>query len=397
VTAYCQQFNIASRAGSFLVLENDSDYKRFDIDIQKTAATVKDVGEFLAQSWTKLAKEPSCKQALSRLLSLIDPKTKVLTGPSGESVRKLLELLAEEDFVLPTTALKGAIRKEKDVAAYLAARKIDRRALKPYIDEANRRKNDKDADGAVVALSSILEEHAGRGDALRLVGYRLLDMEYPAQAAGLFARVLRQRPYEPHSFRDLARALEDAGQFPLAALLNEAVLAGKWDDRFRDSLRVVTREEYVRLLRAGLKVGKLSARHKAFFENRLAELGDTPKAALRVSITWNTDNTDVDLHVIEPDGTKVYYESPRSKNAGRLSTDLTQGYGPERYHTPTALKGEYRVLVHYYRSNPNLLGGETHVSVTITRDAGTPEERIERHTVILQRQGEAVEVARVKF
>ena len=59
--------------------------------------------------------------------------------------------------------------------------------------------------------------------------------------------MLRQRPYEPNSYRDLARALEDAGRYPLAALLNEAVLAGAWHDRFRDSLRVVTREEYARI------------------------------------------------------------------------------------------------------------------------------------------------------
>lgn len=344
-----------------------------------------------------MAKEPSRKQALGRLLTLIDPKTKVLSGPTGEHVRKILEMLSEEDCALPMDALTGAIRKEKDAAAFVAAREKGRRALRTYIDEAARRKKDKDADGAVVALSGILEEHAGRGDALRLVGYRLLDMDYPAQAAGLFARVLRQRPYEPHSFRDLARALEDAGQFPLAALLNEAVLAGKWHDRFRDSLAVVAREEYARMLRAGLKWGKLSPRHKAFFEKRLAELGDTPKAALRVSITWNTDNTDIDLHVVEPDRTKVFYSAPNSMNGGRLSPDLTQGYGPERYHTEKALKGEYVVLVHYFRGNPNLMGGETHVNVTITRDAGTPKERTERHTVILQRPGEAVEVARLRF
>jgi hypothetical protein len=398
VTAYCQQFNIASRAGSFLVLENDSDYKRFDIDKEKDQGTVKDVGEFLSQAWEQLGKEHSRKKALGRLLYLIDPRTKVLTGPQGKHVSELLGLLSEEDCNLPVAPLEGAIRKEKDApAAYLAGLKKDRRALKHYIDEAHRRKNDKDADGAVVALSGILEEHAGRGDALRLVGYRLLDMDYPAQAAGLFALVLRQRPYEPHSFRDLARALEDAGQFPLAALLNEAVLSARWHERFHESVAAVTREEYSRLLRTALKQGKLSSKHKAYFEKRLRGLGDTPKAALRVSITWNTDNTDVDLHVIEPDGTKVFYSAPNSKNGGTLSMDLTEGYGPERYHTRTALKGEYKILVHYFRGNPNLLWGETHVSVTITRDAGTPKERTERHTVILQRQGDSAEVAKLKF
>jgi hypothetical protein len=53
-------------------------------------------------------------------------------------------------------------------------------------------------------------------------------------------------------------------------------------------------------------------------------------------------------------------------------------------------------MVHYFRGNPNLLAGETHVSVTVARHAGTPQETAERHTVILKKQGEAVEVCRVE-
>ena len=66
----------------------------------------------------------------------------------------------------------------------------------------------------------------------------------------------------------------------------------------------------------------------------------------------------------------MLYSSPRGQT-GELSPDLTQGYGPERYLVPAAAKGEYKILVHYYRANPNLLGGETHVNVTITRFAGS--------------------------
>jgi hypothetical protein len=74
-----------------------------------------------------------------------------------------------------------------------------------------------------------------------------------------------------------------------------------------------------------------------------------------------------------------------------------EGYGPERYRIAQARKGVYVVKVHYFRANPNLLGGETHVSVVVTRYAGTPKETVERHTVILKQANEEVEVTRVEY
>ena len=116
-----------------------------------------------------------------------------------------------------------------------------------------------------------------------------------------------------------------------------------------------------------------------------------------MTISWNTDNTDVDLWVIEPDGEKCFYSHNRTKNGGELSQDMTQGYGPERYQIKKAQKGTYRVIVNYFNMNPNLLAGETHVNVTVTRFAGTPQETTERHTVILRQSKEEVEVCRVEF
>lgn len=398
VTAYCQEFNVGSRAGSFLVLEREEDYKRFNLDEQRVKIVKGDLEKWLEDSWVNLGKEPSIKHAFGRLLFQIDSRTKVLSAADGQ-VKTMLELLSEEDCALPRAEVKGALLRDKDVDKnYLHNRNQDRKAITPYVEEAQRRHGEGDADGAVRVLSSIIEEHAGRGDALRLVGYRLLDLNQPAQAARLFAQVLRQRPFEPHSFRDLARSLEDAGKHPLAALLYESVLAGTWHNRFGEALKAVTREDYARSLRTGLRDGQMTKEQREFFGKRLGELrGAEPATDLRVSITWNTDATDIDLHVIEPDRTKVYYQAPRSKSGGELSQDQTQGYGPERYHVRKALKGEYQVLVHYYRANPNLLGGETHVNVTITRHAGTDKEKVERKTVILKRESEMVPVLRVRY
>src|SRR5258707_8323631 len=137
---------------------------------------------------------------------------------------------------------------------------------------------------------------------------------------------------------------------------------------------------------------------KNLFGERLETMASARQQSdLRVTISWNTDATDVDLWVIEPDGTKCFYGQSRTKNGGELTQDQTQGYGPERYQIVKAPKGPFRILVHYYRPNVNLLAGETHVNVVITRYAGSVQEVTERHTVILKKADEAVEVTSIKF
>jgi hypothetical protein len=230
------------------------------------------------------------------------------------------------------------------------------------------------------------------------VGYRLLDMKQPGHAVQLFRRVQGQRPFEPHSYRDLARSLEESGRYALAAVQYEILLAGTWHNRFHESLKEVGQEEYVRMMREALRRKAVTRKVAHYFGERLERLTTRQSQSdLRVTISWNTDATDVDLWVIEPDGTKCFFQHARTRSGGELSQDQTQGYGPERYRIAKARPGVYTVLVHYFRANPNLLAGETHVNVVVTRRAGTPEETVERHTVILKDQGQAVEVCKVKF
>ncbi len=399
VTAYCQQYGIGSRVASFLVLENEADYKRLNLEEERGKTLTGDMGLFLSDVWTNLAREVTARQAFERFVGQVNPRVKLLDGTQGEHVRKLLTLLTDQDFELGGSELAGALLRQSDVpAGYLAERKKDQHSPAPYLSEARRRSEKGDAAGAVRALSSVVEEHPGRSDALRLVGYRLLDLKQPAQAARLFQQVQRQRPFEPHSYRDLARSLEEANRYALAAVQYEIVLAGSWHNRFGGALKQVVQEEYARMMQQAIREGKLDRKVADHFGERLEQMKRAnPHSDLRVSITWNTDATDVDLWVIEPDGTKCFYQHTQTKNGGRLSQDQTQGYGPERYEVSKASPGEYRVFVHYFRPNPNLLGGESHVQVVVTRNAGTAQETVERHTVILKKHNEEVEVCRVKF
>src|SRR5205807_1774968 len=91
-------------------------------------------------------------------------------GPGTDRVRKLLAVLGDAECELPAAPLAGALLHRGDVPpAYLAARDADRGRADTYLAEARRRAEAGDAAGAARVLSSIVEEHPERGDALRLV------------------------------------------------------------------------------------------------------------------------------------------------------------------------------------------------------------------------------------
>jgi hypothetical protein len=396
ITAYCQQFSIASRVASFLVLENEADYKRLNLQEERGRSVPGgDLSRFLDGAW--LAKVVSAREAFERFLAKATNRERFLDLASSSQIKNLMSALSDKDFETPDNSVKGAVLRNSDVpATYLAARDKDRRQVATYITESRRRADINDVDGAVRVLSSVVEEYPTRPDALRLVGYRLLDLKQPASANGLFGQVQHSRPFEPHSYRDLAHSLEESGRFGLAAINYEIVLAGRWHNRFRDSLKIVAQEEYAQMMQQALRQQAVDKKLADYFGQRLEKLGRSLTTGdLRVTISWNTDATDVDLWVIEPDGTKCYFQHTRTRNGGELSQDQTQGYGPERFIARKALPGTYRVLVHYYRANPNLLAGETHVTIDVTRFAGTPQEISERHTAILKKSDEQVEVCKV--
>jgi hypothetical protein len=398
VTAYCQQFGIGSRVASFLILENEADYKRFNLDKERRQTMSGDLGHFLETMWSNLGKVITAREEFERFLARVERQGKILGG-GGKPVRALLRLLGDKDFELPEAQLRGMLSSRSKVSrTYLAARDKAPRDPAIYLAEMQRRVAAGDMDGAVRVLSSIIEEYPARGDALRLVGYRLLDMDRPAHAVQLFRRVQRQRPFEPHCYRDLARSLEESGRYALAAVQYEILLAGTWHTRFRDSLKQVGQEEYVRMMREALRRKAVTKKLANYFGERLERLtSHDAQSDLRVTISWNTDTTDVDLWVIEPDGAKCFYQNTRTPSGGELSQDQTQGYGPERYRIGKARPGVYKVIVHYFNPNPNLLAGETHVNVVVTRGAGSPHEKVERHTVILKKHGQEVQVCKVKF
>jgi uncharacterized protein YfaP (DUF2135 family) len=112
-----------------------------------------------------------------------------------------------------------------------------------------------------------------------------------------------------------------------------------------------------------------------------------PPKALKIVLMWDTDQTDVDLHIIEPTGEECYYSNPSTKIGGSLDVDVTTGYGPEVYTLAAPTKGTYKISVHYYSDNGY---PQSEVKVYAVLYEGTSSEIIKEFEGMLTKTDETV-------
>ncbi|NHZ64821.1 YfaP family protein [Massilia genomosp. 1] len=111
------------------------------------------------------------------------------------------------------------------------------------------------------------------------------------------------------------------------------------------------------------------------------------QSRLRVVLSWDSDGTDVDLHVVAPDGGHSWYGNRVMPNGGALDVDVTTGYGPEIFSSAAPPKGNYHVYVNYYGAGQDS-GILTVAQVAIITNENSPNERQEVVRVPLRAPGE---------
>jgi uncharacterized protein YfaP (DUF2135 family) len=132
------------------------------------------------------------------------------------------------------------------------------------------------------------------------------------------------------------------------------------------------------------KAGGKSRARVQFYEAYREKL--QPK--IRVVLSWDTDGSDLDLHVVTPDGQHCSYSNRVLENGGALDVDVTTGYGPEIFATPAALPGTYLVYVNYYGTGSN--DDLTVATVSVITNENTPDEKVHTVTIPMRHPGELV-------
>jgi len=218
----------------------------------------------------------------------------------------------------------------------------------------------------------VLESELSDARTLRVCAYHLLALGCMEDAVRVLELVLQLEPAQPHSRTDLAlarfhtlRKREEADMSRAAAVLHEVVMglsdvicAVEWPVRYNEiewpclillSWAVAWAEWKWKSLQSLWPEEKLPA---AKFRMRGPDGTGGPKLDVFVWLGWDTDHTDVDLHVKEPTGEEVYYSHNKSTTTGaHVSRDFTNGYGPEVYTLAKAPKGTYTVETKYYASH----------------------------------------------
>ena len=117
---------------------------------------------------------------------------------------------------------------------------------------------------------------------------------------------------------------------------------------------------------------------------------DAEAMDIMIVMSWNTDKTDIDLHVQEPGNQLVSYNSRTSFRGGNLDRDVRDGFGPEIYTLRHAAAGRYSIKAHYYSGQP-----PTEVTVKVTRHKGSEQEKSENFQIHLEKANDEQAVTNI--
>ena len=234
---------------------------------------------------------------------------------------------------------------------------------------------------AIRVLTNLAEMDLENRHILRILGYRLLQAGEPALAIPVFRKVLELSPEEPQSYRDLGLALAADRQYQAAIDSLYDVVVKPWHGRFPD-VEIITLAELNAII--AIHGDKLDVSR---IDPRLVK--NLP-LDLRVVLTWDADNTDIDLWVTDPNGDKAYYGRQLTYQGGRMSLDFTGGYGPEEFSLKRAKPGKYKVEAQYFGDRRQAVTGPTTLQVRLATAFGSAEQQEQSVTLRLNGRQQTV-------
>jgi len=260
-----------------------------------------------------------------------------------------------------------------------------------YFDMANWFYTHGDKETALRILTSIAELDLENASLYRLLGYKFKEYGEHSLQKFVCQKVIQWRPMEPQSYRDYALALADNGETQAALDSLYAMLKKPYS-------REITRRNSGIAEVAVAEINHLIAKNPKLNISKIdKDLIINIPVDIRVVMNWNMNNTDIDLHIIDPNNETCYYEHNKTNIGGRISKDITGGYGPEQFMLKKAVKGKYKIYTNYYSAREFAAHGPSTIMAEIYIKYADKSEQRKVVNLQLSNSKERVEVAEFEF
>jgi TonB-dependent SusC/RagA subfamily outer membrane receptor len=226
-------------------------------------------------------------------------------------------------------------------------------------------------------LSNLAELDLGSYELYKMLGYKLKQIGDYKDELFVFKKLTDLRPLDPQSWRDYGLALEDNGEHQQALDVLYAAMTKSYTDD-AESLYSGIQEIFLP------EINRIIARNKGKLNlSKISKAVIKPMPVdVRIVMDWNMNNTDIDLWVTDPNGEKCYYSHTRTVIGGRISHDMTQGFGPEQFMLRNAMPGTYKIEINYYGDRQVTLAGPTTIMAELYTHYGTQQEK--KELIVLQ-------------
>lgn len=294
---------------------------------------------------TRTAAAPRMATASARasaaLDNFVEEEALTVNGPQNvqnEQIQPQVVLQAWSSNADYISVLKKTAT-DKMYAKYLELKKDYEKSPAFYMEVSDYFYEEELKDEALRILSNLAELNLENSDILRALGNKLIEREEYKLAAVIFEKLTKIRGEVPQFYRDLGLAYNLAGESQKAIEALWKIVCGTWDSRYAE-IQQTALNDMNAIIEANKGKLDTSSMDKDLLQNFDVDI--------RIVLTWNTDNCDVDLWVTDPDNEKCFYGYKLTKNGGRMSRDFTQGYGPEEFAIRVAPKGKYKIQANYY-------------------------------------------------
>ncbi|WP_312556513.1 VIT domain-containing protein [Empedobacter brevis] len=267
---------------------------------------------------------------------------------------KMVNIKSDKEYMKLIEASKNPYQ------TYLDLRKEYAETPAYYFDVATFFFQKKEREIGFKILSSIADLGLEDAELYKMLAYKLKEIEeYPTELF-ITKKILDWRPFDAQSYRDYALALQDNGQYQAALEHLYKVLTNDYSveiaNRDRDITEIIVPEinNIVSLYRKDLNLAGINK----------DIIVDIP-VDIRVVMNWNKDMTDIDLWVTDPNGEKCFYGHRTTAIGGRMSEDVTQGFGPEQFMLKKAIKGKYKIETNFFAERQMSISGPTTISAEI--------------------------------